>query len=286
MNFRISFISRVLAAMLVVVSAHGYAGTRYRDIVFSNVTVTSSIQYGSNINIDGSTATLLLDLYQPANDTVKLRPLVICIHGGSLISGTRNDMITFCNDFAQRGYVAVTIDYRLGIQDPKGVTTILEALLRGVQDAKAAVRFLRSKAAQYRIDTTQIFIEGSSAGSMVADHYAYWGQSEIPPEVNQAKWGNIEGSSGTPGYSSAIKGIINYCGAILNPAWINAGDIPVANFHGLMDGIVPPDSGVSSDFGIAMFGGVAISRRALQLGIYNQGAFFPNMGHGGNEDSL
>jgi hypothetical protein len=35
-----------------------------------------------------------------------------------------------------------------------------------------------------------------------------------------------------------------------------------------------------------MFGGVTITRIALQLGIYNQGAFFPQMGHGGNEDSL
>ena len=121
---------------------------------------------------------------------------------------------------------------------------------------------------------------------MVAVHYAYWNQNEIPPDINQAKWGNIEGASGNPGFSSAIKGIINYCGSILDPTWINAGEVPVANFHGLLDTIVPPDSGVSTDFNIKMYGGVAISRTATQLGIYNQGAFFPYMGHGGNEDSL
>jgi poly(3-hydroxybutyrate) depolymerase len=282
-----TFLLRVTAIVLVLVSTEvANAGTRYKDIVFPAVTVTSSIQYGSNLNIDGSTASLLLDLYRPTNDTLKLRPLVICIHGGSLVSGSRADMVTFCTDFAQRGYVAATIEYRLGIESPKGVTTILEALLRGVQDTKAAVRFFRSKAAQYGIDTSQIFLEGSSAGSMVAVHYAYWNEDEIPADVNQAKWGDIEGTSGNPGFSTAIKGIINYCGAILNPAWIEAGEVPVANFHGLLDVVVPPDSGVSVDFGIKMFGGVAISRAALQLGIYNQGAFFPLMGHGGNEDSL
>ena len=282
-----SFSRKVLVTMFVLISIGTMdAGTRYKDVVFPSAAITKGIQFGSNVNLDGSNATLLLDLYQPANDTARLRPLVILIHGGSLISGDRSNMETFCIDFAKRGYVAATIDYRLGIEDPKGVRTILEALLRGVQDTKAAVRFFRSKAGQYGIDTSQIFLEGSSAGSMVAVHYAYWDEDEIPPDVNQAKWGNIEGTSGNPGFSTAIKGIINYCGAIIDQTWIDAGEEPVANFHGLLDTVVPPDSGISGDFTIKMFGGVAISRAALRLGIYNQGAFFPQMGHGGNEDSL
>ena len=281
------FSNIVLVAISVFMSIETtQAQTRYKDFVFPSVTLTSDIQFGTNLNVDGSSASLLLDLYQPTNDTVKLRPLVICIHGGSLISGTRADMGTFCTDFAKRGYVAATIEYRLGIESPKGVRTILEALLRGVQDTKSAVRFFRSKASQYGIDTSRIYLEGSSAGSMVAAHYAYWNEDEIPPDVNQAKWGDIEGTSGNPGFSSSIKGIINYCGAILNPTWIDAGEVPVANFHGLLDTVVPPDSGVSGDFGIKMYGGVAIARMAVQLGIYTQGAFFPLMGHGGNEDSL
>jgi dienelactone hydrolase len=278
---------KVLATMIFLMSATiTYAGTRYRDIVFTSATVTKNIQFGSNLGISGSNTVLSLDLYEPANDTVQSRPLVILLHGGSLIVGDKGDMVTLCTDLAKRGYVAATIDYRLGIEDPKGVRTILEALLRGVQDTKAAVRFFRSEAAQYGIDTSRIFLEGSSAGSMVAVHYAYWDQSEIPADINQAKWGNIEGTSGNPGYSSAIKGIVNYCGAIIDPTWMDAGEAPVANFHGLLDTVVPPDSGVSGDFTIKMFGGVAISRNALRLGIYNQGAFFPQMAHGGNEDSL
>ncbi len=262
------------------------AGIRYKDIVFSSVTDTIGIQYGKSVDIDGSTDTLLLDLYSPAGDTLKMRPLVICIHGGSLVSGVRNDMGLNCIDFAQRGYVSATIDYRLGIESPKGVTTILEALLRGVQDTKAAVRFFRSKAAQYGIDTSQIYLEGSSAGSMVAVHYAYWNEDEIPSDVNQAKWGDIEGTSGNPGYSSAIKAIINYCGGIVDPTWINAGEAPVASIDGIPDTIVPQDSGVSGDFGIELYGGITISSIATRLGIYNQAVFFPGQGHGGGADSL
>jgi dienelactone hydrolase len=281
------FSMNALAAFFIFVSATvAHAGTRYKDIVFPSFTATKNIQFGSNLAIDGSNAALFLDLYEPTGDTLALRPLVICMHGGSLAVGSRGDMETYCTDFAQRGYVAATIDYRLGIESPKGVRTIEEALLRGVQDAKAAVRFFRSKAAEYRIDTSRIYLEGSSAGSMIAVHYAYWNEDEIPPDIDQAKWGDIEGTSGNPGFSSAIEGIVNYCGAIVDPTWIDAGEAPVANFHGLLDTIVPPDSGISTDFGIELHGGVAVSRVATQLGIYNQGAFFPQMGHGGNEDSL
>ncbi|RJP72560.1 MAG: T9SS C-terminal target domain-containing protein [Ignavibacteriales bacterium] len=261
------------------------AGTRYKDIVFPSATITRNIQFGSNLAINGTTTSLYLDFFEPAGDTLKLRPLVIFIHGGSLISGNKGELETFCTDFAKRGFVAASIDYRLGIENPKGVKTILEALLRGVQDAKAAVRFFRSKADDYKIDTSKIFLEGSSAGSMIALHYAYLNQDEIPPDVDQAKWGDIEGTTGNSGFSSSIKGIINYCGAIIDPTWINE-NVPVGNFHGLLDPVVPPIDGISTDFGIRMYGGVTVSRIATQLGIYNQGAFFPQMAHGGNEDSL
>ncbi len=276
----------VVILFVFVLAGVAGAGTRYKDIVFSSVKDTLAVKFGSSLNIDGSTDSLFLDFYEPAGDTLKARPLVICIHGGSLISGARSDMGSNCIDFAKRGYVSATIDYRLGIESPKGVTTILEALLRGVQDTKAAVRYFRKNAAEYGIDTSNIYLEGSSAGSMVADHYAYWDEDEIPPDVDQAKWGNIEGTSGNPGYSSAIKGIVNYCGGIVDPAWINAGEAPVASIDGLEDTIVPQDSGVSGDFGIMLYGGITISRIATQLGIYNQGVYFPGEGHGGGADSL
>lgn len=85
-SFR-SFSLKVLATMLVFLCARvADAGTRYKDIVFPTVTTTSNIQFGSNLNIDGSNAPLFLDLYEPANDTLTSRPLVICIHGGAFSS--------------------------------------------------------------------------------------------------------------------------------------------------------------------------------------------------------
>ncbi len=282
---RSSLRALVIASVILFASASD-AQTRFKDLIFPSATTTAGIVFGSNTGISGSVDTLRLDLYVPTGDTMQSRPLIVFIHGGSLISGDRGGMATFCSDAARRGYVAATIDYRLGIESPKGVTTILEELLRGVQDTKAAVRFLRSKAAEYSIDTSHIYLYGSSAGSMVAVHYAYWDQDEIPPDVDQVTWGDIEGTSGNPGYSTGIHGIVNYVGATMDPSWIEAGDVPVANFHGLLDPVVPPDSGVSTDFTIVIYGGVRIDRVATELGIYTQSMFFPTMAHGGNEDIL
>jgi len=287
MNLFHRYSIRALGTLFVFLSATvADAGTRYKDIVFSHYNVTNNIQFGISQNIDGSTDTLRMDIYVPQSDTITSRPLVICIHGGSLTSGVRNDMALNCIDFAERGYVAATIDYRLGIESPKAVTTILEALLRGVQDTKAAVRFFREHAADYGIDTSDIFLEGSSAGSMVADHYAYWDESEIPSDVNQTKWGDIEGTSGNPGYPTSIKGVTNYCGGLVDPHWIKAGEPAFASIDGLDDTVVPQDSGVSGDFGIKLYGGISMSRIASPLGIYNQGVYFPGQGHGGGADSV
>ena len=94
---------------------------------------------------------------------------------------------------------------------------MFDRILNRMRD-KVRTRNYISKASEYGIDTSRIYLEGSSAGSMVAVHYAYWNESEIPSGIDQAKWGDIEGTSGNPGYSSAINGIVNYCGAIVNPA--------------------------------------------------------------------
>jgi hypothetical protein len=285
---RLSRFLRTIPGTIILSSCFciAVAGTRYKDVIFPSVTTGTGIPFGLNAGINGTPDTLLMDVYQPAGDTVTLRPLVIGIHGGSLISGNRSEMTPECIDFARRGYVAATIDYRIGIEPPKNVTTILEALLRGVQDTKAAVRFFRAHAAEYGIDTSKIFLEGSSAGSMIAVQYAYWNESEIPVGVNQTMWGDIEGTSGNPGHSSVISGIINYAGAIVNPTWVNAGEAAIASIDGVPDPIVPQDSAVSTDFGINLYGGIAIERIATRLGIYNQGLYFPGQGHGGGADSI
>jgi hypothetical protein len=150
---------------------------------------TLNVVYGTAINFNGGIDTLKLDLYQPICDDSKhisKKPLMIVIHGGAFLAGDKNEttISALCRQFAKRGYVTASINYRLGfIADEAAwscnypnyscvfATDSAEwhrALYRGIQDGKGALRFLVNRKDKYRIDTEHIFVTGESAGAFVA----------------------------------------------------------------------------------------------------------------------
>ena len=164
---------------------------RYATDVYTTYSVTSNITYGSNKTLTGTTQALTLDFYEPTADTSVMRPLIIWAHGGSFISGSKTDgdVSTLSQRFAKKGFACASINYRLGFS-PFDSTGVIPALLRAVQDMKAAVRFFykdKSTTNTYKIDTNNIFIGGSSAGAITALHVAYLDKTcEINPYINQA----------------------------------------------------------------------------------------------------
>lgn len=109
---------------------------------------------------------LQLDLYLHADRaTAKPRPLVIWVHGGGWSRGDARQSGAFADwpgvlaMLAARGYVVASVDYRLSgeAQFPAPV-----------QDVKAAVRFLRSRAGAYGIDPARVYLWGGSAGGHLA----------------------------------------------------------------------------------------------------------------------
>jgi acetyl esterase/lipase len=98
---------------------------------------------------------LLMDLRVP--DGPGPHPVILYLHSGAWISGNRvgGDAIRQ----AERGYAVASIDYRLA---PKHVWPAQ------VEDAKAAVRWLRANAARFRLDPDRIGAFGSSAGGHIA----------------------------------------------------------------------------------------------------------------------
>ena len=56
-----------------------------------------------------------MDVYEPAGDHARNRPAMVWIHGGGFRGGTRHqgNVVGLARAFAQRGYVAASIDYRL-----------------------------------------------------------------------------------------------------------------------------------------------------------------------------
>lgn len=125
---------------------------------------------------------LNLDLYQPISSDTVLgpRPLLLLIHGGAFYNGDKKDKgyPELGNYFAERGYVVASVNYRLGFWPFS--QSVDRAGYRAVQDVNAAVRYLLKNKEQYKIDTDNIFVAGSSAGAITALNVAFMSNEYIP----------------------------------------------------------------------------------------------------------
>jgi len=137
---------------------------------------------------------LQLDLYLPAAAKAVPVPGIVLVHGGGWRAGVRGNFAPMAIRMAQRGYAAATISYRLSP----------EALYpAAVQDARAAVRWMRTHAAEYGIDPSRIAIGGGSAGGQIAalagvtGGLARFDQDDAPGAVSSAVRAivNIDGLS-------------------------------------------------------------------------------------------
>jgi acetyl esterase/lipase len=203
---------------------------RYRDQVFSAVTTTPDITYGTAPDDNGNQVALKLDLYQPTGDTAAKRPAVVWVHGGGFTSGDKSSGRGKATFFAQLGYVAVSINYRLLSPDgcggnPNPTPLCEHAALEAQHDAQAAVRWLRANASTYRIDTDRIAMAGGSAGAVTS--------------VLAATHAEDPGTSGNPGYPSDIRAAVSVSGGMPTNDLIDAGDAPTLFIHGTEDRVVP-----------------------------------------------
>jgi para-nitrobenzyl esterase len=208
----------------------GDSPLRYRDQVFSNVNVTSNLQYGTAPDAQGNPVALRLDLYAPAGDTQSQRPALVWVHGGGFSGGDKTNPlpVDVATTFAKQGYVVVSINYRLlgsGCVGNPGQPQCTIAALEAQHDAQAAVRWLRSNANFLGLDPTRIGIGGESAGGITATLVGL--HSEDP------------GSSGNPGFPSTVRGFVSISGGLPNGIFASAGDAPGLFFHGTADGVVP-----------------------------------------------
>ena len=262
---------------------------RYASDVFSDFTLTSDIEFGQNATWTGGQYTLKMDFYEPEGDTETERPLLIWVHGGSFIGGDKTDfdMVTFSERFAKKGYACASINYRLGFF-PIDSANAVKAVVRATQDLRAAIRYFykdKQTTNQYKIDTNNIFIGGSSAGAITALHVGYLNDAcEIEdyldgPTINAL--GGIEGTSGNPGYSSNVHGVINGCGALARYSWMEAGDVPLCSFHGTNDGTVTYNRGIVNP-GIPLMyldGSRMLHERACAVGVEEYFYTYEGAGH-------
>ena len=207
---------------------------RYRDEVFGQVTKTADVQYGTGTGADGAPVALTLDVYQPYGDDQRARPAVIFVHGGSFSGGDKasGPSAELAATFPKLGYVAFSINYRL--LAPKGAcsgstsgsNTCVAAAIAAITDAQAAVRWVRTHAAQYGIDPNRIGIGGESAGGITATGVGLYAENP-----------NGDGEDLT--VSPRVGGFFSISGGLPGGIFASADDAPGVLVSGTADPTVP-----------------------------------------------
>lgn len=151
-----------------------------------SVSVEKGIEYGK-----GGDVSLKLDLYSPKHHDSPAAA-VIFIHGGAWKSGNRKVYHYYCTKFAERGYVAATVSYRLSDVAP---------FPAAVEDVKCAVRWLRANAKRLAVNPDAIGVAGGSAGGHLSMMVGY--ASDTPA---------LEGAGGNADVSSRVQAIVNLYG--------------------------------------------------------------------------
>jgi pectinesterase len=152
-------------------SAYLNAKKKHPDIRLVKDSVPPSVQDERNITYkkaENSTP-LLLDVFKPKKIKGK-RPAVIIVYGGGWRSGNRTQHYPLAERLAENGFVCITPTYRLST----------EALYpAAVLDLKEAIRWIRAKAAKYKVDTNRIAVLGFSAGGQLATLLGTTGNNPI-----------------------------------------------------------------------------------------------------------
>lgn len=285
----VSIVFSALCAGLLSAQNPGCDGSRYLNNVFPSVKKTT-VAYAPTVNHLGQNINLSMDVYEPAGDNLAARPVVILAHGGSFIFGDKSMMQQWCELLAKKGYVAVSIQYRLypflvlGIPDS---TQIFDTAIKATGDMKAAVRYFREDAATanlFRADASNIFIGGYSAGAVTALHTGYLDADDQIPGFLQTLIttnGGLEGISGTASnhtYSSSSKAIVNMSGGLYRSYWVDNTESPLVSIHGTADATVPYTYGLAANIAF-LEGSSLVHAQAEAVGLWNNLLTVPGAGH-------
>nr|WP_281360704.1 alpha/beta hydrolase [Psychromicrobium silvestre] len=157
--------------------------------------IQSTVSVTSNISIPTPEApNAALDIYVPKQASAKPRPIVMWVHGGGFISGSKEQVRDYVTVLAAKGFVVASLDYSLapGTQYPAPI-----------RQGNAALKYLSDHATNFGGDKTAMFVGGDSAGSQIASQLA-----ALQTNPTLARQMNL-----TPGIaSSALRGALLFCG--------------------------------------------------------------------------
>lgn len=232
------------------------------------VIIEEDITYAEGLSHDETSPTtfaipLKLDVYSPDND-IENRPVYLFIHGGAFAGGskTQDAIVEQARYFASRGWVFVSIDYRLtgdlgsiftGIVPDEWLNAASQAdqarqviaIYTAQRDAKAAMRWIVANADNYNINTDYVTVGGGSAGAITAVTLGVSNQEDFRDEISLTDDPTLATTNLDQTYE--IKSIVDYWGsnvaleiheAIYGMHHFDSNDPPLFITHGTEDSTV------------------------------------------------
>lgn len=189
---------RVLALAFLSCSLFGIrsAAAQQAPKVPEDVELLRNVEFGK-----GGKQTLTMHIVRPKVPPKGPMPVLVYINGSAWMRDNKDLAIGRLIATAQQGYFGATIQVRTSGE------TVFPGML---EDAKCAVRFLRAKAKEYRLDTERIGIWGDSSGGHLAAMVG------LTADVKE-----FEGTGGWAEHSSRVHAVCSMCPAIdfLVPDW-------------------------------------------------------------------
>ncbi len=183
---------------LVLVSAYSQM-QRYRDyfagypVKVGTATYAGSEAYNPKYCISYNPNFYKYDIYQPdpAFDKDRMRACIIFVHGGGFVGEDKIDFSEQCTQWAQRGYVVMSLNYSLAKTTQicaNQLTLDKRVIYNSLQDVVAACKHILGNGTTYGINVNNVYLSGYSAGGILALSTAYITDAEvlsISPTFNQ-----------------------------------------------------------------------------------------------------
>ena len=117
---------------------------------------------------------LLMDIFEPEVPEGTELPVIVNIHGGGLIDGNKNISTGFCRQFAKRGYLVFSLEYRL-------IPAV--RVYEQFDDVCAGMDCVGRKLVDFDVDFTRIYMVAESAGAYLATYVTAMKRSKVLQEA-------------------------------------------------------------------------------------------------------
>jgi hypothetical protein len=218
---------------------------------YNEHTIIDTVYAESRELYNGNNISLSLRIWYAQDNPCNKKPVLVFLHGGGFIQGDNQLMDSLCRAFSARGFLAASVQYRLGWFGEQYCSAdsaeAIRAWYRAVADCREATFFLKNQDAWLGIDTSLVFLSGWSAGGYIAAGAAFLDNQEEKPaqcdSLPPLEWpqGSFQlrpdlGPLPEPSRPIGIKGIITFSSSMLFPQLLgNQLLTPVLAFNNQLD---------------------------------------------------